>query len=257
MGIIALVLILVIIVIFFVSKIPNLTITRKIFIVVSAFLLCIFCVVIIFITGFESGRIPKEMEIENNQKIPGHYQQNSEKENNKISIQNNHSQDTLTEVMLEKDLLFNGKLRRYFTVKEFEKNFGKADSIKLLSEEEPCSYIFDTEIESNDMNDNKYFYKDGSRFENFKDKFAVDEFRFIKNNFILYKGKKLNAATSIIELQKTFPNAVRDIGNMEVYGEGKLQVIQLREDENNISDGHINIFLKNGKLHSMHWWFPC
>ncbi|WP_155845735.1 hypothetical protein [Chryseobacterium gregarium] len=63
--------------------------------------------------------------------------------------------------------------------------------------------------------------------------------------------------TTITDLQKIFPNAVRDIGNMDVYGEGKLQVIQLREDQNNISDGHINTFLKNGKLYFMHWWFHC
>lgn len=39
--------------------------------------------------------------------------------------------------------------------------------------------------------------------------------------------------------------------------EGKLQVIQLRQDENNISDGHLNVFIKSEKLYLMHWWFPC
>lgn len=159
--------------------------------------------------------------------------------------------------MSEKDILFNGKLSRYFTVKEFEKTFGKPDSTKLLAEEEPCTFIFDTETQTDNMNDNKYFYKDGSRFENFKEKVAVDEFRFFKNNFILFKGKKLSALTTVIELQKIFPNAVKNIGTMDVYGEGNLQVIQLREDDNNVSDGHLNIFLKNGKLYFMHWWFPC
>ncbi|WP_268845961.1 hypothetical protein [Flavobacterium aestivum] len=164
--------------------------------------------------------------------------------------------DYQNEVMNEKDILFNGKLKRYFTLSDFEKVFGENDSIKLVIEEEPCYSIFENKDGSVDPED-KYLYKDGSRFENSKDKVAVDEFRFTKNNFILFKGIKLKSTTSISDLQKLFPNATKDIGEMDVYGEGKLQVIQLREDENNISDGHINIFIKNDKLYFMHWWFPC
>jgi hypothetical protein len=160
------------------------------------------------------------------------------------------------EVMNEEDILFNGRLKRYFTIAEFNQIFGKSDSIKLMSEEEPCSYIFENEDGSKDMED-KYLYKDGSRFENTKDKVAVDEFRFTKHNFILFKGIKLNASTSISDLKELFPNAVKAIGTMDVYKEGKLQVIQLRENENNVSDGHIKIFIKNEKLYFMHWWFPC
>lgn len=254
MGITAILIVLLIITIFLVSKIPKLTLSKKVFIVLAVLLLFIGGVTCIFITGFEAGRRPNLQEIEIAQEIPNEKKGNSEKEN---SNQKTVSKDSLNEVMSEKDILFNGKLPRYFTVKEFEKTFGKADSTKLLAEEEPCTYIFDTETPTGNMNDNKYFYKDGSRFENFKEKVAVDEFRFLKNNFILFKGKKLSALTTVIELQKIFPNAVRDIRTMDVYGEGNLQVIQLREHENNVSDGHLNIFLKNGKLYFMHWWFPC
>lgn len=164
--------------------------------------------------------------------------------------------DNQNEVMSEEDILFNGRLKRYFALKEFEKVFGKNDSIRLMSDEEPCSYIFENEDGTKDMED-KYLYKDGSRFENTKDKVAIDEFRFTKSNFILFKGIKLNSSTSISELQKLFPNATKEIGSIDVYGEGKLQVIQLREDRNNNSDGHIKLFVKNNKLYSMHWWFPC
>ena len=158
--------------------------------------------------------------------------------------------------MQESDILFNGKLTRYFSLDDFGKVFGKADSIKLMSEEAPCNYIFENEDGSKDMED-KYLYKNGSRFENTKNKVAVDEFRFTKNNFILFKGIKLNSSTTIKDLKKLFPNAIKDIGTMDVYGEGKLQEIELREDENNVSDGHLKIFIKNDKLYFMHWWFPC
>ena len=160
------------------------------------------------------------------------------------------------EVMNEEDIYFNGKLKRYFTLEEFQNVFGKTDSIKLMSEIEPCNYIFENEDGSKDIED-KYLYKDGSRFENTKQKVAVDEFRFTKNNYILFKGVKLNSTTTIIDLERLFPNAIKNIGILDVYEEANLQVIQLREDENNVSDGHIKIFLKNGKLYFMHWWFPC
>ena len=88
--------------------------------------------------------------------------------------------------MNEEDILFNGILKRYFTLNEFEKVFGEPDSTKLMLEEEPCSYIFENEDGSKDMED-KYLYKDGSRFENTKDKVAVDKFRFTESNFILFR----------------------------------------------------------------------
>lgn len=251
MGIVSLVLIAVLILIFFLFKIPNLDLARKALIVLAAVFVLIGGLAYVFITGFENGGRPNPEKIESAQEIQNKNDNNSLRENSK------QRKDSLNEVMSEKDILFNGKLKRYFTVKEFDKTFGKADSIKLLAAEEPCTYIFDTEPQTDNIDDNKYFYKDGSRFENFKEKVAVDEFRFVKNNFILFKGNKLSATTTISELQQIFPNAVSDIGTINVYHEGKLQVIQLREDDYNNSDGHLNIFIKNGKLHSMHWWFPC
>lgn len=174
----------------------------------------------------------------------------------KMNARRSANNDYPIEVMEEDAILFNGKLNRYFTLDEFEKEWGKADSIKLVSDVEPCVSIFENEDGSIDK-ENKYLYQAGSRFENTKDKVAVDEFRFTKNNFILYKGITLNASTSLRDLEKLFPNATKNSVTREVDGEGKLEVIQLREDENNISDGHIKLVFKNGKLYSMHWWFPC
>lgn len=161
-----------------------------------------------------------------------------------------------TEVMLEQDILFNGKLTRFFDLKEFENVFGKADSLVLMSKEEPCSYIFENSDGSKNEND-KYIYKKGSRFENSKNQVAVDEFRFTDGNFIMYKGTKLSADTTIEDLKKLFPYAIQNMNKIDVYNEGELDYINLREDAENISDGHINIFFKNGKLYYMHWWFPC
>lgn len=169
----------------------------------------------------------------------------------------NQNQDSHSEVMLEKDILFNGKLSRYFMLEELTSTFADADSIKLLDEEQPCTFIFDTEPQTDNPQDYKYYYKDGSRFEIFKEKVAVDQFKFTKNNYILYKGQRLDNSTRISDLQKIFPNAIKDIATMDVYNEGSLEVIFLSENENNASDGHIRLFIKNDCLYSIHWWFPC
>ncbi|AYN01721.1 hypothetical protein [Chryseobacterium sp. 3008163] len=151
MGITAILIVLLIITIFLVSKIPKLTLFKKVLIVLAVLLLFIGGV-----TGFESGRRPNLQEVEIAQEIQNENKGNSKKgnSNQKIVVK-----DSLNEVMSEKDILFNGKLPRYFMVKEFEKTFGKVDSTKLLAEEEPCTFIFDTEPQTGSMNDNKYFTK--------------------------------------------------------------------------------------------------
>ncbi len=174
----------------------------------------------------------------------------------KQTTQNKVDNSDELEVFDVDKMLFNGKSKRYFSLQEFETNFGKIDSTKLMSEEQPCSYIFENKDGSKDMED-KYLYKDGSRFENNKDQVAIDEFRFNNNNFLKYDTTILNSSTTTDDLKLLFPNAVRKMETLDVLGEGKLQVIQLKEDNNTISDGHINLFLKNGKLYYMHWWFPC
>lgn len=197
---------------------------------------------------------------------------NKNKENTQVVITQNEEQndtiaidsiaksdvkkDTLNEVLLMNDIKFNGKLNQFFSLSDFEKTFGKPDSTQLMSEEEPCSYIFENPDGSKDMND-KYLYKNGSRFENNKEKVAVDEFRFQNGNFIMYKGNRIDSKTTISDLKALFPNAIRNIQKLDVYQEGNLQYIQLREDASGISDGHIRIFFKNNSIYFLHWWFPC
>ena len=166
----------------------------KISAIISIILFCLFC----------NNKNTKAVEkLDNSEKIEITISKNE------INSDNTAITNYQNEVMNEEDILFNGILKRYFTINEFEKVFGETDSIKLMLEEEPCTYIFENEDGSKDLED-KYLYKDGSRFENTKDKVAVDKFRFTENNFILFKGIKLNSLTSIRDLQKLFPNATKD-----------------------------------------------
>ncbi|MEA1849660.1 hypothetical protein U9K52_12115 [Chryseobacterium sp. MHB01] len=164
--------------------------------------------------------------------------------------------DTSIEIMNEKDILFNGKLKRYFSLSKFHSMLGKPDSVKLLSDEEPCTNIFQEPDGTIDPQ-TKYLFKNGTRFENFRDKVAIDEVRFNHGDFIVFHHRRLDNHSTLDDLKDLFPNAVKKIRAIEVPGVGKLQVIQLREDRNNASDGHINMMIRKGKLYSLKWWFPC
>ncbi|RFZ95465.1 hypothetical protein D0C36_08060 [Mucilaginibacter conchicola] len=164
--------------------------------------------------------------------------------------------DTLNEVMDANEIRLNGKLKRYFTTAQFETVLGKPDSTRLLSDLEPCTTIFE-EPEGKVDPQARYFYKNGSVYETSKGKVGIERISFTHGDFITYRGEVLNGKTTLAALQKLFPIAVKNIGVLNVHGEGKLQVVTLREDKNNISDGRIDIFIKEGKLYYMEWWFPC
>lgn len=164
--------------------------------------------------------------------------------------------DTSIEVMNEKDILYNGKFKRYFSLDRFYSLMGQPDSIKFLIDENPCTNIFQ-EPDGTIVPKAKYLYKDGTRFENSGDKIAIDEVYFYKDNFLTYKNVNLNNRTTLSQLKKLFPNALKRSRIIEVAGIGKLQVIELREDEDNVSDGLVKIYIYKGRLYSLHWWFPC
>ena len=158
--------------------------------------------------------------------------------------------DESRDLMQEKDIRFNGKLKRFFTLNEFEQVFGRPDSTRLLKDEAPCITVFGTEAP-----EDSYLYKNGSRFETSKDSVAVDEFWFKGGNFITYKGIRIDAGTTMEDIQKLFPTAVK--GRLGLDKEGKLWVVKLWEDNNGFSDGHIKLFFKNNRVYFMHWWLPC
>jgi hypothetical protein len=173
--------------------------------------------------------------------------------------EDNHSstvKDATNDVMLVDDILFNGKLKRYFTLKEFDITFGKPDSTKLLNEVQPCNIIFENSI-GEIYQDDSYLYKNGSSFQKNGENLAVEEYRFLNGNFITYRDHRIDSETTKNDLKKIFPKAFRIIIQDQHYEEKKLESIILKEDKEGISDGHIKIFFKRGKIYSIWWWFPC
>jgi len=164
--------------------------------------------------------------------------------------------DTINDVMLVDDILFNGKLKRFFTSKEFELTFGKPDSTKLLSEVQPCNIIFENSTGGIDEDDT-YKYKNGSIFQKNGKNLAVEEYRFLNGNFIIYSGLRIDSESTKKDLKRIFPNAFRNIRQDQHNEEKRLESIILKEDKEGVSDGHIRIFFKKDKVYSIWWWFPC
>ena len=176
-----------------------------------------------------------------------------EEKMNNISRVDNDSQELPNEVMKESDILINGKLGRYFSYSDFKKHFGLADSTKKLIDEEPCTYIFQSE--KSPTNDNEFLYKDGSTFERFKQEIGIEEFRFSNSNFMTYQDLRIDSTTTLEEMQKLFPIAVKNILPSPYSEQPNMQLIQLNEEAP--SDGLIEIYFKNKRAYSINWWFPC
>lgn len=199
------------------------------------------------------GEMKQAERAESTTKMPGDgVKTDSSVHPNQVQVK----KDSLNEAMLIKDISFNGQLKRLFSLNDFERVFGKPDSTKLMIDEEPCAYVFENADGSKDQTD-RYLYKNGSRFENSGTKVALDEFRFSREYYLLYKGKRIDSKSKLADIEKLFPNAVRNKMVINVQHEGELDYIELREDLTGISDGHIRLFFKADKVYFMHWWFPC
>ena len=170
-----------------------------------------------------------------------------------ISRVDNDSQEFPNEVMKQSEILFNGKLGKYFSYSDFKKHFGLADSTKKLIDVEPCTYIFQSEEQP--TNDNQFLFKDGSTFERYKQEIGIEEFCFRNSNFMTYKGLRIDSTTTLDEMEKLFPIAVKNILPSPYSDQPDMQRIKLQEEFP--SDGFIEFYFKNKRAYSINWWFPC
>lgn len=75
----------------------------------------------------------------------------------KESILLDENQRNRIEILDADLLLFNGKVKRFFSLKDFKKNFGKADSTKLMNHTERCPYVFQNIDPAKNLED-KFLY---------------------------------------------------------------------------------------------------
>ena len=167
------------------------------------------------------------------------------------------------EVMDYRDIKYQGSLPRYFSVADFERVFGKIDSLVPVSSDAPCDdglfwYKHDGSLSMEELNEiSQYWFKNGSRYERYADSVAVDNFKLRGGNFIVFKDIRLDSLSTIKDFGRLFPNATKGLSDMDVYQEGRLQMLILKEEPLGISDGHLRLFFKDGRFYMIHHWFPC
>lgn len=148
------------------------------------------------------------------------------------------------EVFQIEHALLNNKLHLNTNLRQFEALWGKPDSIITPNYNEICAAGFEEDFQ--------YLFKDGSTFEIFKDSILLGEIFFTGNNFITYKGVTLNRHTTLADIIRLFPHAVK-----QAEYEGTPEEIKLRDTANKDSDSSILLFFREGKLERLVNFIPC
>ncbi len=146
----------------------------------------------------------------------------------------------------------NNKLPLNTTLKDLNTVLGKPDSVASINWAETCSSNFKSE-------DSKLAYYKGMEFELAGDSlyFQLNDFRKDPKVFLQIGNLRLDHTTTLNDIKKYFPNAVKNIDKMNVYGvEGEVESIVLSPSKE-LSEGHWLLMFQQGKLIRIEDWFPC
>lgn len=140
--------------------------------------------------------------------------------------------------------LINNKVPLFTRLSRFTTALGEADSLVTPNWEYMCGTQFEEEF--------TYFYKNGSRFELYKDSLVCSEFMLTPGNTITCDGSVFTHNTTWADIKKRYPNAVHQTEN-----EGSTDIITLRDSDNLDSDSSVRLIFQNGKLVSIVNFIPC
>lgn len=144
----------------------------------------------------------------------------------------------------------NGKLHFITKTNELFQLLGQPDSIVNQDLKKVCTPFFDYQF--------KYAYFKNSMFEIHGDTTVIMSINFQNQPEIeLATGTlTLNHNTSLVELEKSFPNAVANKHEICVNKIGKTISVQLAISQNATDDSWVLFFL-NGKLLRIDYYMPC
>lgn len=151
-----------------------------------------------------------------------------------------------------RSIRINGKFPLTASVKNIEGLLGKADSVVNIDWGRTCSSSYRS-------NDSRNAYFGGMEFEQFGDSLDFHLVNFSKDHSVFLQSGdlKLNHATTLEDIKKHFPNAVRDISKGFYFIDGKeTDAINLPPSKE-LSDGQWILMFQNGKLIRIDNWFPC
>lgn len=146
-----------------------------------------------------------------------------------------------------KGVKLNGTTSVLTNLNTVTKLFGKPDSIETLDTSDMCVSFFEAY--------NFAYYKN-IKFEQFKDTLVLMEINFENNSkyYLKIDNLKLNQETTLEEIKKYYPNAVKNIypisESVDKFG------IQLEVAKAPTDDKWILIF-RNNKLVKVQYYVPC
>ncbi len=141
----------------------------------------------------------------------------------------------------------NGVLPPIGTTKLLYKALGKPDSIITPNIE--CASFYDKAY--------KTAYFKGSSFELYGDTVIISTINFKQSGMTLTAGKLvLNGNTTLADIAKVFPNAVKDKSNVVVDTFGEVISISVNTGKT-LADDAWELMFKDGKLVQMDYWTPC
>lgn len=150
------------------------------------------------------------------------------------------------------NMRINGKFPLTASVRNIERILGRADSVVSINWMETCSSRY-----RNENSRNAYF--GGAEFEQFGDSLDFMHVNFSKDRsvFLQHGELRLNHATTLEEVEKHFPKAVRDISKGYYLIDGKATDSVNLPPSKELSDAQWNLMFQDGKLIRMDLWFPC
>ncbi len=144
----------------------------------------------------------------------------------------------------------NGKLPLITKTTLLYKLLGKPDSIVVPNMDDICTSFYDKPF--------KQAYIKKSDIEIYGDTAVVTSINFESQFSLNLKTKtiRLNHNTTLLELQRLFPNAVKSQTELNVYKLGKAVSVSLALSKQFSDDSWLLLF-KNGKLVRIDYYVPC
>ena len=167
-----------------------------------------------------------------------------------LETQQNSDAKPLDNEFLDFDAMrLNGKLPFITKTKSLFKLLGNPDSL-ITPKEEECTPFFDKPVQ--------FAYFKNSVFEVFGDTIALTTINFKNNRKINVNTPliTLNYQTTLKDLEKLFPNSVKDKYPLDHYELGKVTAVNLRTSKNHSDDSWLLLFIDD-KLISIHYCTPC
>ena len=168
-----------------------------------------------------------------------------------LKTQQNSDTKPLDKEFLDFDVMrLNGKLPLFTKTKSLIKLLGKPDSLIIPNPDDFCSPYLDKPVQL-------AFYKN-SIFEVYGNKIVLSNIIFRDNPNIEVNTPLiiLSQKTTLKDLEKLFPNSVKDKYPLVAYNLGKVTAVSLRTSKNYSDDSWLLFFIDD-KLIGIQYLTPC